>query len=93
MVTKDNIYSDLAVPPGFFLQDVIDDLEMSKSELADKLGQSEEWVADLLSGKESIAPDIARRLTEITDVPVHIWTGLEERYRITLSRAAKRKTG
>ena len=88
------IYSDLAIPPGEYLAEVLgidinhnyadDHAKIDKFAL--KCGFSFEMLYCLLAGERTIEPWIAETLAKHTDVPAHIWTGLEEKYRETLRR-------
>ena len=87
MMTKENnIYSNLPIPPGEFLEEVIEDLGMSKDELARRMDRPAGKLTAIFSGDKAITPDTALQLEKVTSVPAHIWTGLESEYRLTLAR-------
>lgn len=92
MTTKEkNIYSDLPIPPGEFLEEVIDDLGMGKDELAKRMNRPAAKLSAIFSGDKSITPDTALQLEKVTGVPAHIWTGLESEYRLTLARLQEKR--
>ncbi len=92
MMTKENnIYSNLPIPPGEFLEEVIEDLGMSKDELARRMDRPAGKLTAIFSGDKAITPDTALQLEKVTSVPAHIWTGLESEYRLTLARLQEQK--
>lgn len=92
MMTKENnIYSNLPIPPGEFLEEVIEDLGMSKDELAKRMNRPAAKLTAIFSGDKAITPDTALQLEKVTGVPAHIWTGLESEYRLTLARLQEQK--
>lgn len=86
MMIKENIYSDLAIPPGEYLQEVIGELGMTKDELARRMNRPAPKLSAIFTGSKSITPDTAIQLEKVVGVPAHIWTGLEAEYRLTLAR-------
>lgn len=85
MMTKE-IHSDLPIPPGEFLEEVLDDLGMGKDELARRMDRPAAKLSAIYKGGKAITPDTALQLEKVTGVPAHIWTGLETEYRLTLAR-------
>jgi len=86
MKTKGNIQSNLAIPPGEYLEEVVLELGMSKDELARRMNRPAPKLSAIFKGEKSITPDTALQLEKVVGVPAHIWTGLETEYRLTLAR-------
>lgn len=86
MMTKQQLSSDLAIPPGEYLAEVIEDLQMSQVELAQRMGRPVQAINEIIKGQKAITPDTALQLEQVTGVPAHLWTSLEEEYRLTLAR-------
>ena len=86
MVTNQEIYSDLPLPPGEYLEEVIEALGMSKDELAKRMNRPAPKLSAIFKGAKAITPDTALQLEKVVGVPAHIWTGLEAEYRLTLAR-------
>ncbi|HIJ73362.1 MAG TPA: HigA family addiction module antidote protein [Candidatus Hydrogenedentes bacterium] len=89
MGTETAIHSDLAIPPGEYLEEVLDDLGMTKGELAKRMGRPAPKLSAIFKGDKAITPDTALQLEKVVGVPAHIWTGLEAEYRLTLARQAE----
>jgi len=79
MMTDRSDHSDLAVPPGEYLAEVLDELAKRMDRPAPKLSA-------IFKGEKAITPDTALRLEGVVGVPAHIWTGLESEYRLALDR-------
>lgn len=90
MMTRE-IHSDLPIPPGEFLEEVIDDLGMGKEELAKRMNRPPAKLSAIFSGIKAITPDTALQLEKVTGVSAHIWIGLESEYRLTLARLQEKK--
>ena len=82
-------HSNLAIPPGEYLAEVMDELGLDRAEIAQKAGLSEVVVDRILNGTESITRPIAAQLESATAVPANVWLGMEAEYRLSLAEAAK----
>lgn len=85
MATDATLHSDLAIPPGEFLEEVIESLGMSKDELAKRMGRPAAKLSAIFKGEKAITPETALQLETVVGVPAHIWTGLETEYRLVLA--------
>ena len=86
MMTDRALYSDLPVPPGEYLEEVIDELGMTKDELAKRMNRPAPKLSAIFKGEKAITADTALQLEKVVGVPAHIWAGLEAEYRLTLAR-------
>jgi len=86
MVTSKRLYSDLPIPPGEYLEEVLADLGMTKDELARRMNRPAPKLSAIFKGDKAITPDTALQLEKVVGVPAHIWTGLESDYRLSLAR-------
>lgn len=86
MTTEGGIHSDLAVPPGEYLEEVLDARGMTKDEVARRMSRPASKLSPIFSGAKAITPDTALQLEMVVGVPAHIWLGLESEYRLTLAR-------
>jgi len=75
------VHSDLPIPPGEYLLEVLEESGLTTVGLARQLALTTSELARLLSGESAVTQSIAQRLAEIVGVPAHIWLGLEEEYR------------
>jgi HTH-type transcriptional regulator/antitoxin HigA len=89
MVTNRNnqaLHSDLAIPPGEYLEEVITELGMTKDELSKRLNRPAPKLSAIFKGEKAITPDTALQLEKVLGVPAHIWSGLEAEYRLVLAK-------
>lgn len=86
MATRQILRSDLAIPPGEYLAEVLEDLGMSQADLARRMGRPSQAINEIAHGKKAITPETAIQLEKVTGVPAHVWTGLEEEYRLILAQ-------
>jgi len=84
-----SIHSDLAIPPGEYLAEVISEIGMDKTKMAAQLCLSATEMDALLTGDLPLTQVLVRRLDEVTMVPANIWLGLEAEYRLTLTQETK----
>ncbi|MBN1540675.1 HigA family addiction module antidote protein [candidate division KSB1 bacterium] len=86
MMIRENYHSDLAIPPGEYLGEVLPELGMTKNELARRMNRPAPKLSVIFNGEKASTPDTALQLEKVTGVPAHIWVGLESQYRLTLAR-------
>lgn len=86
MTTKVELISNLPVPPGEYLEEVLEELNMSKGELATRMGRPSSQLSAIFKGTKAITPDTALQLERVTGVSANMWTGLETDYRLAQAR-------
>ena len=86
MATETAIQSDLAIAPGEYLLEVLEEAGLSQKDLAQRTGRPAQAINEIIKGVKSITPDTAIQLETVLGVPAHIWTGLESEYRLALAR-------
>lgn len=91
MATEKRVYSDLPIPPGEYLAEVLGAKGMAQAELARRIGRPTQAVNEIIKGEKAITPATALQLEKALDVPAHIWVGLEGRYQLIKARLEERK--
>ena len=91
MVTDKELHSDLPIPPGEYLEEVLEELGMRKAELARRMGRPATKISPIFKGTKTITPETAMQLEKVVGVPANIWLGLESEYRLALARQAEEK--
>ncbi len=89
MRTEAAVHSDLAIPPGEYLEEVLGELGMTKDELATRMARPASKLSSIFKGEKAITADTALQLEKVVGIPAHIWLGLESEYRLTLVRQAQ----
>ncbi|MCX6646428.1 MAG: helix-turn-helix domain-containing protein [bacterium] len=92
MVKVRNEYKpDFVTPPGDTLREVIDARGISQPELAERMNQSRNNVARILSGDAPITTQTALKLERVLGIPARFWGNRELQYREFLAREAEQK--
>lgn len=74
-------YKDLiAFHPGSYVEDIVDDLNITQSEFADRLGTTPKTVSKLINGEERLSNDLANSLSKVTGISVKTWLNLQSAY-------------
>ena len=82
---------DYAVPPGVTLHEVMESLQMSQKELAQRTGLTEQTLTRIFKGDQPISYETANRLELVTGVPARMWNNLEAQYREQLAKQEERQ--
>jgi len=90
MTTRKGLHSDLAVPPGEYLAEVMEEQGLARAELARRSTISDTDLAAILNGTAPVSARIASQLAEATGVPSNIWLGLESEYRLVVDESETR---
>ncbi|MGA2220771.1 MAG: HigA family addiction module antitoxin [Verrucomicrobiia bacterium] len=75
-----------AVPPGATLLETIEELGMSQSELAQRMGRPLKTINEIINGKAAITPETALQLEKVVGIPASFWNNAERHYREILAR-------
>jgi len=91
MGIEKRIYSDLPIPPGEYLLEIIAGKGITQAELARRIGRPVQAINEIIKGEKAITAATALQLERALDVPAHIWTGLESRYQLIKARLEEKK--
>ena len=86
MKTNQVHYSDLPVPPGEYLLEVLREQGLTQAKLARRMGRPVQPINEIVHGKKAITGETALQIEQALGVPAHIWMSLEVEYRLTLAR-------
>lgn len=86
MMTETGVMSDLAIPPGEYLEEVLEDIGISQAELARRMGRPSQAINEMIHGEKAITPETALQLEQVLGVAAYIWSGLESEYRLILAK-------
>ena len=82
---------DYAVPPGWVLEEELEEMGLSQAEFARRCGRSAKLISEIISGKASIEPQTAIQFDRVLGGGADIWLRLESTYRLRLARQAEAK--
>ena len=67
-------------PPGEFLQDFMDELELTPQEVAAKSRLPMSCVTGILEGEHAISKREAKRLRRVVGMSIQFWLNAQDRY-------------
>lgn len=70
----------LAFHPGSYIEDVIDDLNITQNEFAARLDINPKVLSELINGEANLKPDVALKLEKLTGVDYQSWMNLQNSY-------------
>lgn len=74
-------YKDIyAFHPGCYLQDIIEEMEITQEEFAIRLGTSAKTISKVVNGEANLSKDLALKLSNMLGTSVDIWLNLQSTY-------------
>ena len=74
-------YKDItAFHPGYYVEEAIQDMKISQSDFAKKLGVSERTLSLFIDGQIDISYNLARRLSMVLGTSIKFWFNLQRIY-------------
>jgi HTH-type transcriptional regulator/antitoxin HigA len=86
MMTEKVCLSDLAIPPGEYLEEVLEEAEISQAELARRMGRPAQAINEIVKGDKAITPETALQLEQVLGVSAEFWSKLETEFRLILAK-------
>ena len=80
-MSKMSKYNDIiAFHPGYYIADIIEDMEISQAEFATRMGTTAKTLSQLLNGQVGISNDLAKKLSVMTGTSINLWQNLQNEY-------------
>lgn len=74
-------YKDLiAFHPGSYIEEIVDDLNITQAEFAERTEISGKTISKIINGEERITPTTANKLSKITGISIQTWLNLQANY-------------
>ena len=74
-------YKDIiAFHPGYYVKDIIEELEMNQCEFAKRLEITDKTLSKLLSGEAPMSNEIAKKMSQMLGTSVEVWLELQKKY-------------
>ena len=86
MITTNSFEPNYATPPGWVLEEVLEERSMSQADLARRSDLSTKLISQILRGEAPITVESAVRLEPATGISARIWSNMERGYREDLLR-------
>ena len=81
---------DTVTPPGFHIQEKLEELGMTQTDLAGRIGRTKKTVNEIITGKAPIEPETALQLERVLGIPARFWNNAERQYRDHIVRQEER---
>lgn len=81
----------MAFHPGYYIAEIIDDMEISQEEFATRMGTTPKTLSLLLAGKANLSNDLAGKLSTMLGISIEFWLNLQKSYNEKLVEIAKAK--
>jgi len=88
MTTNTKVSAGLAIPPGYYVAELLDDLGMTQVELARRMGRPKQAINEICRGKKEITAETADQLDRALEgrIDAQMLMNLEGAYRLALAR-------
>ena len=80
------------VPPGWILEEALEERHMSQAELARRTGLSPRYISRVIRAQAPLTADAAWKLERATGINARMWNNLERGYREDLVRLSEEKS-
>jgi len=84
-MSENTFNPNIAIHPGVTLQDTIDALEMTQSQLAERTGLTPKTINEIIQRKNPITSETAIRLASVFGTSANFWNNLQKNYEQTLT--------
>ena len=85
-------YKDIvAFHPGYYIADIIEDMEISQAEFATRMGTNAKTLSQLINGQANISNDLAKKLSAMMGTSAEVWLNLQNTYDQKLIEIQKAK--
>lgn len=74
-------YKELvAFHPGYYIAEIIEDMEMNQAEFALRMGTTTKTLSKLVNGQANLSNDLAKKLSTMLGTSVDVWLNLQAAY-------------
>ena len=85
-------YRDLiAFHPGYYIKDIIEDMEITQDDFAKRLGVSGKTISRLVNGRIPLSNELALGLSLMFGTSVDLWKNMQETYELKCIEINKKK--
>ena len=86
MTAPESLDPEAPIHPGIFLEEILDELDISCNKLATTMAVSPESVAAIMNGQMPITGDLAMRIGKALLMSPESWMNLQKMYEIEMAR-------
>lgn len=82
---------NISFHPGYYIGEIIDDLEITQEEFAVRLGTTPKTISKLINGEANISKDLALKLSNMLDTSPEVWLNLQKKYDLLLIEKSQKE--
>lgn len=79
-MNKNEYKPTVAFHPGEYIKELIDDMDVSQTEFAKRLGVTDRVLSSLVNGKSRLTTEVASKIAAMTGTSISVWMGLQQAY-------------
>ncbi|WP_239741060.1 HigA family addiction module antitoxin [Mammaliicoccus sp. M-M45] len=72
--------NQMAFHPGVYIQDSLEDLDMTQRELATRVDTSPKTISEIVRGEQSLTPKMAINISKVFNVDSQTWLNIQTKY-------------
>lgn len=66
--------------PGYYIKDMIEEQNITRSELAEKMQVSKKYLDDIIDGNINLTEEMAKKLSELFGTSISLWINLNKSF-------------
>lgn len=70
----------IAFHPGYYIKDIIEEMNMTQSELAKRLATTDKTISKLINGEIPLSDEIAQKLSNMLGTSAKFWLNIQATY-------------
>ena len=70
----------LAFHPGYYIGEIIDEMEITQEEFAKRLEITPKALGELINGKTNLSKEIAKKLSTVLGMSIEVWLNLQTEF-------------
>lgn len=90
-VYNDDYKPDYAIHPGEYLEDILENRNITNRDFADRVGLTEKAVSQIVNGKALYSPETAIAFEKTLDIKAEIWLNLADTYQLFIAKSEERR--
>lgn len=80
-MSNELIYKNLiAFHPGSYVEEILEDLNITQKEFAQRLNMTEKSLSKLINGEDNLSKESSYKLSKLTGISINTWMNLQNEY-------------
>ena len=83
-MNRNNKQVVMAFHPGYYISEIIDDMDITQEEFAVRLGTTPKTISKLVNCEAGISKDLAMKLSNMLNTSSDVWLNLQKQYDVQM---------